>query len=178
MAKIVKKNTKGYNYKYADIAQVMEFLDDNGWDYFQYIDVIDGNDYIMTVPIIGGEEQPVRRGCRVVQATLKGVDNPAQEQGSAITYARRYSLLMAFGLATGDDDASCLSKPKEKVLKEVKPEEAEQYPVNKNNVDALRLKIAEKGADELKLLEYYKIKDLTQMNQKQWIDAMKLLEKK
>lgn len=178
MAKLVKKNTKGYNYKYADIAEVMKFLEDNGWDYYQYIDVIDGNDYVMTVPIINGEEQPARRGCRVVQATLKGVDNPAQEQGSAITYARRYSLLMAFGLATTDDDASCMSRPKGKTIKEVKPEEAEQYPVDKNNVEALRLKIADKKADEKKLMDYFGVTDLMQMNQRQWIDAMRMLEKK
>jgi hypothetical protein len=67
----------------------------------------------MTVKIIDGKEQPALRGSRVVDATLFGTDNPAQQQGSALTYARRYSLLMAFGLATEDDDAQSLSRPKE-----------------------------------------------------------------
>jgi hypothetical protein len=78
----------------------------------------------MTVPIIGGEEKAPRRGCRVVQATLQGVKNPAQEQGSALTYARRYSLLMAFGLATEDDDAASLTV---KETKEVTEEDAMNY---------------------------------------------------
>lgn len=108
----VTKNREGYGYKYTDIAQIHEWLEANGLSYFQYVERLEGDDYIYTVPIKDGKELPARRGCRIVDATLKGITNPAQEQGSAITYARRYSLLMAFGLATEDDDAQCLSRPK------------------------------------------------------------------
>lgn len=105
------KNKEGYGYKYTELAEIHKYLEENGAWYYQYIDRIDGDDYIMTVKVIDGEEKPALRGCRVVQATLSGIKNPAQEQGSALTYARRYSLLMAFGLATEDDDAQSLSKP-------------------------------------------------------------------
>lgn len=103
-----------YSYKYVDIAQIHEYLDGIGMRYYQYIDRVNDDDYIMTVKIgkDGKESQPLR-GARVVDATLMGVNNPAQQQGSALTYARRYSLLMAFGLATDDDDAQALSRPKE-----------------------------------------------------------------
>lgn len=111
-----------YSYQYVDIAQIHEYLESIDARYYQYIDRIDNDDYIMTVPIIGGVEQPPRRGCRVVDATLIGVNNPAQQQGSALTYARRYSLLMAFGLATEDDDAASLS-----IEKIPTKEEAENY---------------------------------------------------
>ena len=102
-----------YSYKYVDIAQIHDYLESIGMRYYQFIDRIDGDDYIMTVKVDqdGYRSDPLR-GCRVVDATLVGVDNPAQEQGSALTYARRYSLLMAFGLATEDDDAQSMSKPK------------------------------------------------------------------
>ena len=95
-----------------DIAQIHEYLEHNKLAYYQYVDRVDGDDYIMTVKIVDGVEQMPLRGARIVDATLVGVDNPAQQQGSAITYARRYSLLMAFGLATEDDDAQSLSKDK------------------------------------------------------------------
>jgi hypothetical protein len=111
-----------YSYQYVDIAQIHEYLESIDARYYQYIDRIGSDDYIITVPIIGGEEQTPRRGCRVVDATLMGVNNPAQQQGSALTYARRYSLLMAFGLATEDDDAASLS-----VKKEPTKEDAENY---------------------------------------------------
>ena len=65
----------------------------------------------MTKRFVDGKwEDEWLQGSRVVQATLVGNNNPAQEQGSALTYARRYSLLMAFGLATEDDDAQSLSR--------------------------------------------------------------------
>lgn len=107
-----------YSYKYVDIAQIHEYLEANNMSYYQYIERIDGDDYIMTVKIINGEEKPALRGARVVDATLIGVNNPAQQQGSALTYARRYSLLMAFGLATEDDDAQSLSEKKEPTKEE------------------------------------------------------------
>ena len=116
-----------YTYKYVDIAQIHEYLANNNMSYYQYIDRIGEDDYIMTVKIIDGKEQQALRGCRVVDATLIGVNNPAQQQGSALTYARRYSLLMAFGLATEDDDAQSLSKPQEEITN---PEQAENYKIN------------------------------------------------
>lgn len=120
----VSKNKEGYGYKYTDLAQIHEYLESIDARYYQYIDRIDNDDYVMTVPIVGGVEQAPRRGARIVDAVLNGIKNPAQEQGSAITYARRYSLLMAFGLATDDDDAASLTQKNEPTL-----EDAENYVI-------------------------------------------------
>lgn len=130
-AEIPTKSGNKYSYQYVDIAQIHEYLEQNNMSYYQYIERIDNDDYIMTVRIIDGEEKPALRGSRVVDATLYGNDNPAQKQGSALTYARRYSLLMAFGLATEDDDAESLTQPNRKETKqEIKTkEQAEQYKI-------------------------------------------------
>ena len=112
----LKKNKEGYGYKYTELAEIHKYLEENNMRYYQEIETceLNGCDYIMTYRFIDGKwEDKPKRGCKVADATLAKIDNPAQEQGSALTYARRYSLLMAFGLATEDDDAQALSKPKE-----------------------------------------------------------------
>lgn len=135
MSNIVKKNKDGYGYKYTDISEIHRYLEENNMSYYQYIDRINDDDYIMTVKIVDGKELPAIRGSRVVQATLSGIKNPAQEQGSALTYARRYSLLMAFGLATDDDDAQSLSRP---IINS--KEEAEEYVINFGKYTGKKLK--------------------------------------
>lgn len=107
------KGKQGYGYKYTDLAQIHEYLEENNITYWQYTESQDGNDYIMTVLTIDGKELPPRRGCKIPTSGLGGgKTNAAQELGAAITYARRYSLLMVLGLATEDDDAACMTKKK------------------------------------------------------------------
>ena len=139
-AEIPTKNGNKYSYQYVDIAQIHEYLEEHEMSYYQFIDRIDGDDYIMTVKVNkdGKESQPLR-GSRVVDATLFGNDNPAQKQGSALTYARRYSLLMAFGLATEDNDANDLN-----IIKEVTQEEADNYKLTFGKFKGMTLKEVEK----------------------------------
>ena len=138
METILNKNSEGYGYKYTDIAEIHKYLEENDMKYYQEIQTseINGFDYIMTYRFINGkwEEKP-KRGCKVVDATLQGIKNPAQEQGSALTYARRYSLLMAFGLATDDDDAQSLTSNLIKTK-----EDAEKMVVNFGKYNGKTLK--------------------------------------
>lgn len=127
---VLKKNKDGYGYKYTELSEIHNYLEKNGMKYYQETETnpINGQDYILTYRYIDGkwEEKP-KRGCKVVDATLSGIKNPAQEQGSALTYARRYSLLMAFGLATEDDDAASLTRPQKEEI--TTREQAEQYKI-------------------------------------------------
>jgi len=111
---LAKNKTAGvgkYSYQYVDIAQIHDYLETINAKYIQQIKRIDNDDYVMTKRCFNDEwENEWLQGCKVVDATLVGVKNPAQEQGSALTYARRYSLLMAFGLATEDNDAQELTQ--------------------------------------------------------------------
>ena len=102
MSNIVKKNQKAdvptksgknYSYQYVDIAQIHEYLDSINSKYIQQIKRIENDDYVMTKRCFDDKwEEDWLQGCKVVDATLYGNDNPAQKQGSALTYARRYSL--------------------------------------------------------------------------------------
>ena len=122
----VSKNKEGYGYKYTDLAQIHEYLESIGARYIQQTKRIENDDYVMTKRCFNDTwENEWLQGAKIVDAVLNGIKNPAQEQGSALTYARRYSLLMAFGLATEDDDAASLS-----VKKEPTQEDAENYVIN------------------------------------------------
>ena len=113
----VKKNSKGYGYKYTDLSQIHGYLEEMGIRYIQTMETDEKGDYIVTIPIINGKRTEPIRGCRIPETKLSKNDNPAQEYGASLTYARRYSLLMAFGLATEDDDAECLLKRTEELQK-------------------------------------------------------------
>ena len=180
MAGTVSKNKTAsagkYSYKYVDIAQIHDYLESINASYYQYVERIDGDDYIMTVRIINGEEKPPLMGARVVQATLMGVQNPAQQQGSALTYARRYSLLMAFGLATEDDDAQSLSRPKRTDYSYKKNE-----TITQEEADVLEALIsAVKAEDPVdvrieKICKTYNVKSLTELNAAQYAELVKKL---
>jgi len=109
-----RKNSQGYGYRYTDLAEIHRHVDEVGLRYYQEVETIDGEDFIIT-HILNTEDEVIRkcRGCRVVKVSGK---NPAQDYGSALTYARRYSLLLAFGLATADDDAAALNPVEPKAI--------------------------------------------------------------
>lgn len=116
MANKVKKSSEGYGYKYADLAAVTEYIEGIHGSYYQYTatDPIDHKTYVWTHRAKDDQiDKAIEvRGAEVVSATLSnGKQNPAQAAGSAMTYARRYSLYMAYGLACVDDDAESLTIP-------------------------------------------------------------------
>ena len=105
MGTTLKKKSRAYNYKYVELATIHEELEAQGITYRQYIefDPAAEADYIFTILKVGGKELPPLQGCRVIISNSGGM-GAAQQQGAAITYARRYSLLMALGWATEDDE--------------------------------------------------------------------------
>ena len=157
MSNTLKKNAHAYNYKYTDIAEIHGWLEEEGNSYYQYIERIDGDDYMMTVPIIDGKEMPPRRGCKVITAPFGNKTNPAQEQGSGITYARRYSLLMAFGLATVDDDAESLSR------------DISKAKITAAKVQSIIRKCEEDGVNPAIILDKMNVKDITELTENQYV---------
>ena len=143
----IRKTSKGYNYTYADLAETHRYLEESGERYYQEIEVVNDTDYIVTVCTDStGKELRRCRGCRIPPITGKG--NPAQEAGSALTYARRYSLWMAFGLATSDDDGETLHpRPDKKAVKPDKPCKVREFD-RQTGVDAVK-RLIDKGTLQL-----------------------------
>lgn len=98
----------------------------------------------------------------------------AQGYGSAQTYARRYGLQMAFGLATEDDDGNAASAAP--VRHETPAPKAGGMP------DAEWVKLANllkaTSADANAMLERYGVANLRQLNQQQYSDAIDKLNTK
>lgn len=150
--KRIKKNKEGYGYKYTELAQLNEYCEQNKIDYYQEIETCDinGEDYMVTYISEDGGEYVKHRGCKIVDAVLSGIKNPVQEYGSSLTYCRRYSLLMALGLATEDDDAASLNGASKGNKKELASEK---------QIDILKQIF--KNEDTLKqLLDKYKLDKL------------------
>ena len=120
------KRTEGYSYKYVELADINKYCEVNGIRYYQEVETseINQKDYIITY-LVKDNEITKHRGCQIVEAVLQGIKNPVQEYGSSLTYCRRYSLLMALGLATEDDDGASLT-----VKKEATKEDAEKWSFN------------------------------------------------
>ena len=111
MKTTIAKKTEGYGYKYTELADINKLCEESGIRYYQEVETCEINqkDYIITY-LVFDDHVEKHRGCQIVDAVLKGLNNPVQEYGSSLTYCRRYSLLMALGLATEDDDAASLTK--------------------------------------------------------------------
>ena len=79
------------------LAKVLPVLNKNGLMMMQGVTTLDGQPALMTM---------ITDGTDVVETTmlLMMKSNDPQGQGSAITYARRYSLMAILGLAAGEDD--------------------------------------------------------------------------
>lgn len=114
MKSTIAKKTEGYGYKYTELADINKYCEDNNIKYWQEIETseINQKDYIITYVDKDGKVEK-HRGCQIVEAVLQGIKNPVQEYGSSLTYCRRYSLLMALGLATEDDDGATFTQKKE-----------------------------------------------------------------
>ncbi len=101
-----------FKSKYADLAAcveaVMDALNNNGLGLMQFShERADG--VAIETRLIHESGEVLDCGVLFVPASKKD----AQGYGSALTYARRYSLMAACGIAPEDDDGNHASKPKQ-----------------------------------------------------------------
>jgi|ERR1051326_8217379 predicted aconitase len=101
------KDSKGYNYKYADLASVWEAcrgpLSHNGLAITQIETQNETGDILVT--ILGHSSgQWIRSIMPIRVKQSSGKTNELQEMGSVLTYLRRYSLSAIVGVAPAEDD--------------------------------------------------------------------------
>lgn len=98
-----------FKSKYADLSSVVEAIREplsvNGLSYVQVAHDAEGGAKIETLILHSSGEW---LSCGAVSVPVSKAD--AQGFGSAMTYARRYSLSAAFGVAPEDDDGNAAAK--------------------------------------------------------------------
>lgn len=118
--KALKSSTNPhFRSKYADLSACVEAV----------IDGLHSEGFALTQPTEINTEGITVRTCLLHESGgmlmlgelfMPAIRNDPQGFGSALTYARRYSLISAMGLAPEDDDGNLASKPQEPSAKWVK----------------------------------------------------------
>lgn len=176
---IVKNNSKGYGYNYASLSDIAN----QGYEIPKMkTESQDGKEFVF---YYDSDLREWIRGAEIVIPESKGM-NKAQLYGSALTYARRYTTLMALCLCCGDDDIiedlnndgerKSQVKPKEQPkAKEYNPEEDDGEPAT-----ARQMEVLNKLTDEQKLniINHFGLEKIEEISKEQAKEVIRKLTKK
>lgn len=98
--------------------------------------------------------------------------NDAQGYGSALTYARRYSLMTAFGVCPEDDDGNAAAQSA--------PPRQQSAPahINAEQLKKIQTEIDRTGTDARAICKGYNVKALSELNASQFAQAMSALRQR
>lgn len=161
-----------YRSKYADLSSVIEAIKEpfsqNGLSYIQYVQNNAGSSYLYTLLLHESGEWHRSGGIELITSKVeKGIEKKdMQTLGSAITYARRFGLVLVSGLAQEDDDGNEASghSPKEWRLGNKEYEYisqiAKQNGWSTNSISGyIKNNFKKQAASELTLEEYKKLRE-------------------
>lgn len=182
LPKIIGNKSTGYNYSYTSLSDIViagydlppmrvAVLTNNAGEPvivdgapIEYIEAL-----IKNVDAFGCCSEQWVRGARVVlpKGAKNNSMNDAQLYGSAITYARRYTAMMMFGIACDDDDkleTKTQADAQAQELAGMKEELAELY--KKAGGEAFENWLKERGGLEYKTFAPLKAELLKRINDK------------
>ncbi len=137
-----------FKSKYADLASVVEAIrqafSENGLSYVQTVEPCEKEEVRVETLILHGSGQWLSGG--VLALPVNKAD--AQGYGSALTYARRYGLSAAAGVAPEDDDGNAAAKAAPKTVSADKWDTMTPGEQNflQGIADSVRREYLEKGA--------------------------------
>lgn len=159
---IIKNASEGYGYSYsslADLARAGVKIP------VMKTERIDGEEYVFAK--VGDEWI---QGAKVVELEMKGM-NPAQAYGSALTYARRYTVQLISAIACDDD--SKLEAHSEQDRKNFSESKKKSYGLSFDSVQE-RLDMID-DMDSLK--DYYEELKAKKLSDKQMATINKMVNK-
>lgn len=174
-----KKNkaNPAFKSKYADLAAVIEALEPitkHGLWYRQQIHESAEGVTIETLYIHESGES-LSAGTLFMPATKRD----AQGYGSALSYARRYSLQTAFGLATEDDDGNAAVKASQDAGGHSKREVSPRQTVSDADLTKIIALCEAVGGNQAQVVcDAYKVEALPELNPTQAAAVIKRLNEK
>ena len=164
--KIVANTSKAYGYNYASLSDIanqgftipkMKTGTDGEKEYVYYYDA---------------ELKEWVRGAEIVVPEMKG-SNSAQRYGSAITYARRYTTLLALSLACDDDKKIETQEPTD--TKKAERRQGLEQDLNiKDLADEFRKLYTQEEQDRiLKGLKYTRAEDIGIVDLQKYVNFKK-----
>lgn len=100
----VRTKTGGeYSYKFTTLGAIHEHLEATNRRYHAFIKKVDGDDYLWIQKLEEKDGKWVPDGEPLQETKIPNVQG-VQDYGGVLTTCRRYSLLMAYGLACEDND--------------------------------------------------------------------------
>jgi len=104
---IIAKDSKAYNYKYADLPSIVEIINPllkkHSLGFIQPLQYAEGVRKIQTVVFHTESGNSIESVVDIPEVEFKGM-NLYQSMGSGITYLRRYALSSALGIVTDEDN--------------------------------------------------------------------------
>lgn len=170
-----KKNkaNPAFKSKYADLGAVIDALEPlraHGiW--FRQVQHNDDAGVLVETLYIHESGQELSAGLTFVPASKRD----AQGYGSAMSYARRYGLQSAFGLATEDDDGNAAVKAQKEAAK---PEPARDGPVSDAEWAIITDLIERTNADAKAFCQAFKVASVKELPANQFERARTMLNKK
>lgn len=160
---VIPKNKTGHqNKKYADFAAFARAVDPVLGKYgltYRFRALQD--DKIHVTCIISHSAGHFEENSLSGPADTTGSKNAIQAIGSTLTYLQRYSLVQALGLAASEDDDGKAADNGDTITEE--------------QVEKLRAKIVDAGADLPRFLKTFSIERLEEMPEKRFDEAWRML---
>jgi hypothetical protein len=171
-----------YRSRYADLSACIEAVIDalhhHGFALLQSTQPSEGGATV-TTRFLHESGAVIDGGALFVPATKPD----AHGMGSALTYARRYSLLAACGLAPEDDDGNRAAAPPDTRQHVTGPARRRESPqgevfLNQHQIERIRAMLAEAGGDPAVMLAHYKVTDFHEILETEYQTILRSLSRK
>lgn len=173
-AKFNKKNPH-FGNRYADLASIREAcrlpLSKNGLSILQIIEVDEKNGMVLKTRLAHVSGSFIES-----EFLLKSEKNTIQGFGSALTYAKRYSLASLLGIVADEDDDGEIAVKEEKVLKNYPKKDSLITKEQIKDIQKLLIKLTIE--EKMGFFKWLQIEDLSHLPQSKFESATQNLNNK